>query len=156
VIVDLPCPTALALAEGWRACPLSPLYEVHWDGRIRNRRTKLVLTPQQAKGGRYRKVTVHGTGVRGGTQIQVHQLVAETWHGARPSKSHVVDHVDNDSTRNVVTNLHWCTYSMNTRNWYAWQQRLQRAGEQQGDHHTQQIDPDEWDTILTQLHEQGW
>jgi hypothetical protein len=118
------CPTSDALREGWRTSSRHDGYEVHWDGRVRNARTLRVLAPQQAKSGRYRKVSLGA-----GRQVQVHQLVAETWLDAPPShRVHVVDHIDNDGTRCCATNLRWMTRAMNTRQWWAIQSRFEREG----------------------------
>jgi hypothetical protein len=122
------CPTARALAIGWKTSSRHPLYEVHYDGRIRNARTGRILVPSQAKSGRYLKVNLGRA-----LQVMVHQLVAETWHGPAPlGMPQVVDHIDNHGHRCCATNLRWLTRSMNTRQWHAIQAKYQAAGEQYG------------------------
>lgn len=102
------CPTSQALTEMWRPCTRHPRYEVSWDGRVRNARTGRVLADQPTGQG-YRKVNL---GRR--LQVQVHQLVAEAWHGLAPlGLPHNVDHVDFERTRNVATNLRWLTVAEN-------------------------------------------
>lgn len=141
------CPTRAALLELWRPVPGHDAYEVSWDGRVRNARTGHVLKPQQAKRGRYQKVNL-GRGV----QVQVHQLVAAAWLDApSPGRAHVVDHRDNHGHRNVATNLRWLTYSMNTRQWHAINDRFLAAGIEGG----YDLDPapaeDEWETTWSRL-----
>lgn len=134
------CPTAQALTIGWQPIPQAPTYEAHWDGRIRNATTGHVLRPQVGGGkeGRYRKVNL---GRR--LQIAVHIAVASAWHGLREDTGQVVDHRDNVSARNCATNLHWVTYSWNTRQWYAVQSRLLAHGQAMG-WDLEPIDNDDW------------
>lgn len=141
------CPTHKLLAELWRPCTRHPGYEVSWDGRVRNARTLHELRPQPAKGGRYFKVNLGRA-----LQVQLHQLVAEAWHGPRPSTRHVVDHIDNVSDqlgRNCASNLRWLTYSMNTRQWYAMNARLQQHGIANGYDLEPELDEHEVDELLT-------
>jgi hypothetical protein len=149
-----PCPTHAALLELWRPVAGHDGYEVSWDGRVRNARTGRVLKPQQAKGGHYRKVCL-GRAV----QVQVHQLVADAWLD-RPKTGMplVVDHVDNEGTRNVATNLRWLTYSMNTRCWYAMNARYEAAGVAHGWDLRPEADADaeaEWSATFTRLQAAG-
>lgn len=142
----MPCPTSEALHEGWRPVPQDPLYEVAWDGRIR-RLGGQPLKPQQAKGGRYQKVTLSR-----GKQVQVHQIVCEAWHGPKPpGMPRVVDHRDNDGHRNCATNLRWLTYQMNTRNWYAMQARLEAAGIAAGHDQHGALSDEEWERIYEKI-----
>lgn len=147
------CPTASALLEGWRPIPGHCGYEAHFDGRIRNARTGRVLKPQQAKGGRYTKVSLYGDRP---AQVQVHQLVAAAWLGEPPAgRPQVVDHRDNHGHRNCVSNLRWLTYSMNTRQWYAMNARFLEAGLRNG----YDLEPvpaeDEWETTWSRLKASG-
>jgi hypothetical protein len=145
------CPTAELLREGWRVSSRNDRYEVHSDGRIRNRKTGRELKPQQAGSGRYRKVQF---GDR--RQVQVHQLVAETWLGPKPTgMPHSVDHVDFDRTRNVVQNLRWLRYGLNSAqhrsDWPARAAALMPAPE---DH--EPITPDEEAQLLERMRRNGW
>jgi hypothetical protein len=150
------CPTARALIEGWRPIPSHPGYQAHFDGRIRNATTGRILRPQGAKShnGATRYAKVHlGRAV----QIGVHQLVCEAWHGLKPmGMPQVVDHVDNTGTRNCATNLRWATYSMNTRQWFAWQSRLQEWGEANGDNLHRALSTDEHADLARALDAPGW
>lgn len=150
------CPTARALLEGWRCIPSHPGYEAHFDGRIRNTRTGRVLRPQHA---RVRDGVAHYVKVNLGraAQVGVHILVCETWHGTKPvGMPQVVDHVDNRGTRNCATNLRWASYSMNLRQWYAWQSRLQEWGEANGDHLHRALSTDEHAALGRALAAPGW
>lgn len=51
--------------------------------------------------------------------IRVHQLVAMTWIGPRPSLAHEVNHRDGVKLNNHFTNLEWVTRSENMRHAYA-------------------------------------
>ena len=150
------CPTALALLAGWRVCTRDDRYEVHFDGRIRNRKTGHVLKPQQAGSGRYQKVKLgRVAGVQ--LQVQVHQLVCEAWHGPKPTGlPHSVDHVDFDSRRNVATNLRWMRYGANSGSHRAdWAFRAAQLAEQPPDDYVP-MTPDEEAELLLQLERNGW
>ena len=41
--------------------------------------------------------------------IRVHRLVAKAFHGEQPSKTHVVNHIDNNRKNNRLENLRWIT-----------------------------------------------
>lgn len=46
---------------------------------------------------------------------KVHQVVAETFLGEKPSPDHVVDHIDHNRQNNNVTNLRWLHISLNSQ-----------------------------------------
>jgi hypothetical protein len=135
----------------WKTCTMHPGYEVSFDGRIRNCRTLRVLKPQQAKSGRYAKVNLGHH-----MQAQVHQIVAEAWH-PKPLTGMplVVDHIDNQGTRNCVTNLRWLTYSMNTRQWYAMNAACEAAGRDHGWDLHPVMDPGDWEPEFERLRAAG-
>lgn len=160
------CSTARALLEGWRPAVFKgcefPAYEVHFDGRVRNATTGLVLKPQPCRvrngEARYVKVALGRDPVtHKHRQAPVHQLVCETWKGAQPlGMPQVVDHLDNQGRRNCATNLQWASYSMNTRQWYAWQGRLQAYGEAAGEHLHHALSSDEHADFARALDAPGW
>lgn len=155
------CPTARALIEGWRPCVFKgqtiAKYECHFDGRVRNAKTQRVLAPVQCKSGTYRKVSLYLGSRNAVVQAPIHQLVCETWQGPPPlGMPQVVDHIDNRSTRNVAQNLRWLSYSMNTRQWYAWQGRLREYGEAAGEHLHRALSTDEHAAFLRTLDAPGW
>jgi len=89
--------------------------------------------------------------------VQVHQLVADTWLD-RPKSGMplVVDHRDNDGTRNVAANVRWLTYSMNTRCWYAMNARYEAAGIAHGwDLGPADADDEAWDAEYDRLKAAG-
>ena len=150
------CPTVRALAQPWRPCTRDSRYEVSWHGQVRNATTGRVLKPS---GTRVRDGVTHYAKVCLGRaqQVMVHILVAEAWHGPKPhGMPQVVDHIDNDGTRNCATNLRWLSYSMNTRQWYAVQARFQAAGEAYGWDLGPAVEEDEWAATAARLSEQGF
>lgn len=145
------CPTADALREGWRVSSRHDGYEVHFDGRVRNARTLREIKPQQCKGGRYRKVNLGAS-----MQVQLHQLVCETWVGAKPSgMPQVVDHIDNDGWRCCATNLRWLSHRMNTRQWWAIQSRFEREGIARGWDAFEPVTDEQWERTHARLTEAG-
>ncbi len=149
------CPTRAAMTEMWRPVVGHPDYDVSWDGRVRNIWTGRVLKPQPTRirngEARYLKVNLGRA-----CQRMVHLLVADAWH-KRPETGMplVVDHVDNEGTRNCATNLRWLTYSMNTRQWYAMNARFEAAGLQNGWDLGPEADMQEWHTVFERLQAAG-
>lgn len=47
------------------------------------------------------------------SSIRVHHIVATAFHGPRPSKDHVVDHIDTNRRNNRPENLRWVTRTEN-------------------------------------------
>src|ERR1700744_3390603 len=39
--------------------------------------------------------------------VPIHQIIAKAFHGPRPTKSHVVDHINADIRNNCPDNLRW-------------------------------------------------
>jgi DNA-directed RNA polymerase subunit RPC12/RpoP len=58
----------------------------------------------------YLRVTLCKNGIT--ERISIHRLVAETFIDNPYNKPHV-NHIDNSTSNNVVTNLEWCTHSEN-------------------------------------------
>lgn len=96
-------------------------YGVTIDGRVYTRKRgkpwrEMALHLKGKKGtrqGDYYKIKLY----RDGTcyQIAVHILIARTFHGDRPTPTHVVNHIDANKRNNHFTNLEWITYAQNTR-----------------------------------------
>lgn len=111
--------------EIWKLIPsTNGYYEASNLGNIRRvvqgcgvNRLRTNLTPQQNKsnGRMYVPITIK----RVQHSRMVHKLVAEAFLGSAPSPRHQVDHIDEDFTNNVLTNLQWLTPSENTRKSYA-------------------------------------
>jgi hypothetical protein len=60
-------------------------------------------------------------------QRRVHQLVATSFLGPRPSPAHVVDHIDGIPTHNGLENLRWVTPKENRDNRSRHMQRQRRS-----------------------------
>lgn len=80
----------------------------HGPKRIKARILKLILV----KRGYYR-VSLCGKGER--QPSLVHQLVAEAFHGPKPTPAHEVCHNDGRPGNNAASNLRWDTHSENIR-----------------------------------------
>ena len=89
--------------EDWRA---AGSYLVNRDGTVWSTLTNKFLRPKKSKNG-YLIVILQGE-----TRF-VHELVATTWFGPRPSEGHVVDHKDANKENNSVSNLEWVTRQEN-------------------------------------------
>lgn len=83
-------------------------YLVNRDGTIWSTLTNKALKPKKSKNG-YLIVILQGT-----TRF-VHDVVATSWLGQRPTEDHVIDHKDNNPKNNSVSNLEWVTRSENAR-----------------------------------------
>ncbi len=97
--------------EETRRFPLSPSYCVSESGRIGRIGTDKWLRPAPLKRGGYLAVSLWEAG-RGHTW-PVHQVVAITFHGERPSPHHEVAHGDGNRQHNHWSNLRWATRSEN-------------------------------------------
>ena len=92
--------------EHWRPIEGSNgRYEVSDQARVRNTKTRMVLSQFPDRGG-YMRVTLRMGGQ--GKSQSVHRLVAiafvENPHGYTE-----VNHIDEDKTNNLPANLEWCT-----------------------------------------------
>jgi len=93
--------------------PGAPSYGITQSGRIRRLDTGRWLKPCHSKRGRYLHVALWENGH--GRLRPVHQLVALTFHGSRPSPKHDAAHYDGDKENNHYTNIRWATRSENER-----------------------------------------
>lgn len=102
--------------EEWRVVSRNPNYEVSSLGRVRRRvawrhlPAGKLLTPYHDADG-YLRVDLHSSGRKQAAGI--HQLVCESWHGARPSADHEVAHRDGAPSNNKQGNLRWATRAEN-------------------------------------------
>lgn len=89
----------------WRRFPLNDQYEVREDGAVR--RAPTVLAQTTLKRGGYKAVSLWRDNK--GKLWPVHQVVAITFHGPRPSPKHHAAHEDGQKSNNHKDNIHWKT-----------------------------------------------
>jgi hypothetical protein len=93
-----------------RAIPNYRLYMASDDGRIWSVRKKQFLNQRKRKDG-YMQVTLCEGGER---HVEyVHRLIASAFVD-NPNGLNVVNHMDEDRSNNVPSNLEWCTYQHNS------------------------------------------
>jgi len=98
-------------AEEWRdVLGFEAYYDVSSHGRVRRKETGRILRPWIAGSGYY---YVELRGVNRRKRVTVHILVAEAFHGPRPSPRHEVAHWDGIATHNCADNLRWATHAEN-------------------------------------------
>lgn len=91
-----------------------PNYEVHFDGRVRNKATGHVLKwINNGKG--YFTVKLYNHNTPRGRLCLVHRLVLSTHDVFIPEGNLDVNHIDGDKSNNHIRNLEWVTKSENTR-----------------------------------------
>lgn len=91
--------------------PLNKNYAVTRDGRVQRVDTGRWLKPTVQKRGGYLAVSLWQNNK--GRLIPLHQVVAYTFCGPRPSPSHVVAHRDGNKLNNDASNLRWATRQEN-------------------------------------------
>lgn len=93
----------------------SKFYEVSNLGRVRNRKTRHVLTPTVEKGGylRVHLCGLDGSGDEKRRSMLVHRVVATAYVGARPGSGYEIGHLDGDPKNNAADNLDWVTKQQN-------------------------------------------
>jgi hypothetical protein len=90
-----------------RRVPFSPSYCVSESGRVGRIGTTAWLRQFPAKRGNYLTVSLWEKNI--GKTWPVHQIVAITFHGPRPSSQHEVAHRDGRKPNNHWRNLRWAT-----------------------------------------------
>lgn len=93
---------------------LEDRYEIHIDGKIRNKKTLRELTPKIDKYG-YCTIGLRRKGTRDKCWFSIHRLVALHFIESLPSSLEglQVDHIDHNKTNNSVTNLRLVTPTQN-------------------------------------------
>lgn len=91
-----------------------PNYEVHFDGRVRNKTTGHVLKPAD-NGKGYKFVHLYNGQTPKGRGCLVHRLVLSTHDVFIPEGNLDVNHIDGNKSNNHIHNLEWVTKSENTR-----------------------------------------
>lgn len=101
--------------EIWKTIKSLPNYEVSNHGRIRNNKTKRLMSlncPSKL----YTYVNLY-VSPRKTKSCRVHRLVAETFI-SNPNNYPCVNHINGNKKDNHVDNLEWCSYSQNTLHAY--------------------------------------
>jgi HNH endonuclease/NUMOD4 motif/NUMOD1 domain len=99
--------------EIWRTIPGFSIYEISSFGKVRNIETKQITGTYIHQ--QYLMVSLYN-GSRS-VPCKLHRLLALTFL-QNPEKYACIDHVNADKLDNALTNLRWCTYSDNTKNWH--------------------------------------
>lgn len=119
--------------ERWRPVKsLGGLYEVSDRGKVRSVKRKTILK-ETDNGLGYMRVMVSVNGKY--RNVYVHRLVAEVFVD-NPNHYDEINHIDENKTNNVYTNLEWCTHLYNMR----YGRRLDKARETK--YRTGSWDPD--------------
>lgn len=92
--------------EIWKPLKNFPSYEGSTEGRIRNIRTRHILTPVIDENG-YAKVTLRKDNKQ--YTVRVHRIIADTFFEERPELD--VRHKDLNRSKNRIDNLEQCTRS---------------------------------------------
>lgn len=111
------------MSEEWRDIEgYEGLYQVSDQGRVKSLKRKAhhwrggelivkerILKPIADRCG-YRVVNLHAGGKR--KKLKVHRLVCQAFH-ENPDGKPCVNHIDEDKSNNLSSNLEWCTYAEN-------------------------------------------
>ncbi len=98
---------AIKMTEEWKDIPEYDLYQASNQGRIRNRKSKRIIS-SVPKGNGYVHVTIRNNGKY--TCPSVHKLVALAFL-PNDEKKPTVNHKDKNRSNNNVENLEWATHS---------------------------------------------
>lgn len=108
------------MRERWREAPGFDRYEVSDAGRVRNKKTGLVLKPQwvhsrksrEIDGRNHKCVRLYRSGLPAGANQLIHRLVLLAFRG-EPPDGYEGCHRDGDETNNALSNLRWGTQQSN-------------------------------------------
>lgn len=95
--------------EHWVDCSRYPKYQISTHGRIRNKKTGLILKPFVDRYG-YLRVSLGSV-----DNVYIHRLVAETFFGEPDTGLTQVNHIDCNRQNNHILNLEWCSPRDNIR-----------------------------------------
>lgn len=98
-------------AEDVRMVPGHPMYRVTVSGDVMREGKTKPLSPCVLKRGGYLAVNLWA--YNKGKTRPVHQIVAEAFHGPRPSRKHDAAHVDGNKWNNHRDNIRWATRAEN-------------------------------------------
>jgi hypothetical protein len=113
--------TGHMVEEAWLPIACAPRYETSNAGRIRSLDGSIVVGGEKRRvKGRILKATLDRYGYEyvnlgGGSRRTVHSIVAEAFHGPKPSPLHQVNHKNGVRSDNRPENLEWVTVSENIR-----------------------------------------
>lgn len=93
--------------EQWKSAYCSTTYEVSNLGRIRNKKTKIILNGYKNKSG-YIIVSLDNV------NYSLHRLILQSWSPQRDFENLVVDHINGIRSDNRLENLRWATEEENT------------------------------------------
>jgi len=94
--------------------PGFPNYQITEDGNVWSKNYKRFLTPEPPRPKcNYENYSLYKNGIR--THKFTHRLIAITYID-NPKNLPFVDHIDRDTTNNIVSNLRWVTKSQNVIN----------------------------------------
>lgn len=94
--------------EIWLDSPSYPSYQASSYGRIRNKKTGLIIKSYPDRYG-YQRLSLGSI-----DNVQVHRVVCEAFYGS-PEEKQQVNHIDGHRDNNHILNLEWCSPSENIR-----------------------------------------
>lgn len=99
--------------EIWKTIDEFPIYEVSCSARVRNIKTKKILSVQKSSA--YPRVSLVTKEKPKGITNYIHRLVAKAFIPNLENKP-TVDHIDGNKYNNHVSNLRWATYKEQNKN----------------------------------------
>jgi hypothetical protein len=90
-------------------------YQGNREGRIRNKKSKYILSPKPRKDTGYVQVSLEKDRDKGRTSYRLHNLLAKLFI-PNPKNKRTVDHINRIKTDNRVVNLRWATHQEQNNN----------------------------------------